>query len=77
VPSFVVARQEVNRYGGQLTYISELMILHSAAGYYIGRLCEEAGFQEPYSRDSQEYYRTQQEAQLALDNESYTPKLNP
>ena len=44
-----------------------LQVCRSAAGYYIGRWCPECG---PYSRDSG-YYRTPEEAQIALDTKDY------
>lgn len=55
--------------------ISNLMVLKSAAGYYIGRVCLETdktsddylgGMQEPYSRES-EYYPTMTEANFNLN----------
>ena len=51
--------------------ISELMVLHSAAGYYIGRECDEGWGWMPYSRESMDYYKTLEEAQEALDNKTY------
>jgi len=45
---------------------TELMVLHSPAGYYVGTMYNDpAGFQEPGSRDS-EYFRTQKEADTFL-----------
>ena len=41
-------------------------VLRSAAGYYIGTICA-CG---PYSRESG-YYRTEEDAQRALDNGSF------
>lgn len=43
--------------------VSELKVMKSAAGYYIGRSCVESGFpfEQPYSRESG-YYRTHEEA---------------
>lgn len=53
--------------------ISELRVLESAAGYYIGRTCvDEDGFSFPYSRNSAEYYATEEEAEQALYNRSFT-----
>ena len=43
--------------------ISELLVLKSNAGYYIGRIHKLHG---PYSRNS-DYYNTRKEAQDALD----------
>ena len=45
-------------------------VLMSAAGYYIGTFCSQCG---PYSRESG-YFRTRDEAQLALDSGAYDPR---
>ncbi len=52
-------------------------VLKSAAGYYIGDLYydEEMKGYFPYSRDSQEYWATREEAQHALDNDLWSPKF--
>ena len=47
--------------------ITELKICQSAAGYYIGRMCDEG----PYSRESG-YYETRPKAKLALDTNNYS-----
>ena len=48
--------------------ISDLKVMKSAAGYYIGRSCsDEDGFEVPYSRES-EYFRKEVEAQAELDD---------
>ena len=59
--------------------ISELMVMHSNAGYYIGRELTtlDDGFVVPYSRDSIEYYPSRSKAQIALDEGSYTLRPNP
>jgi hypothetical protein len=62
--------------------VTELQVCKSANGYYIGTMCtvEYDGCcrqEEPYSRDSQEYYPTKEDAQYALDNDTYTPKMYP
>jgi hypothetical protein len=46
--------------------ISNLMVLESAAGFYIGRMCDEG----PYDRKSG-YYPTRKAAQYALDHNEY------
>lgn len=48
--------------------ISELKVMKSAAGYYIGRSCVEDGlpFEQPYSRESG-YYPTKEAAEGDLD----------
>ena len=50
-----------------------LKVCHSAAGYYIGSWDAEG----PVSRDSEEYYRTEQLAQAALDNNTFTQRAHP
>lgn len=46
---------------------SELQVMHSAAGYYIGTVYHDPdGFDEPGSRDSG-YYPTREKAQEELD----------
>lgn len=48
--------------------VSELRVLRSAAGFYIGReyLDDEFNFWGPYSRDSECYFRTREHAEAAL-----------
>lgn len=53
---------------------SNLQVLKSAAGYYIGRTDSE-GF--PYSRNSIEYWGNKIDAQTALDTENFTYRSNP
>ena len=53
-----------------------LKVLNSAAGFYLGT-CDEEG---PYSRESEEYWRTHDEAEAALDSPdqtSWTQRLEP
>lgn len=47
-------------------------VLKSAAGYYIGT-ANESG---PVSRESVDYYRSQEEAQKALDEGSWKQRYN-
>ena len=50
---------------------SELKVMQSGAGYYIGREWNDpAGFTEPASRES-DYYQTRDEAQKELDAMSF------
>lgn len=49
-------------------------IYHSTAGYYIGQWCDIDG---PYSRISQEYYKSEKLAQEALDNNTFTMRQHP
>lgn len=53
----------------------EVEVLRSAAGYYIGQWCHE--IDGPYSRLSQEYYKTEKLAQEALDKDTFTMRQNP
>ena len=47
-----------------------LAVLKSQAGFYIGTFDDEG----PCSRESQEYYRTEALAQVALDTNNFTQK---
>lgn len=49
----------------------ELEVLQSAAGWYIGTMCDKCG---PYSRESVEYYGDRETAEWHLDNGSWTPR---
>jgi len=51
---------------------SELKVMKSAAGFYLGRSIMEMGFPLPYDRQSQEYWATEEEAQNALKSGEYT-----
>ena len=57
--------------------ITDLKVMKSGAGYYIGRGCTEPDFpfEQPYCRDSQEYYATKEDAQSALDTDSWCPRI--
>jgi len=48
-------------------FVTELMVCHSAAGYFIGRMCwdKELSFEDQFSRESG-YYPTATVAQKAL-----------
>jgi len=46
---------------------TELKVLKSAAGYYLGRLFDEGDFMSPGSRESG-YFKTEEEAKFALAN---------
>lgn len=48
------------------TGITDLKVCKSAAGYYIGRMCDEG----PYSRDS-EYYETEKECKKDLEDTNH------
>jgi hypothetical protein len=53
-------------------YMTDLMVMKSAAGYYIGRAYwdQEFGFEGPYSRESG-YYPTKEEAEKAFKGMSF------
>jgi hypothetical protein len=63
---------------GYLAYVHcgkrlPLMVLNTNAGWYIGTSDAEG----PCSRESLEYYPSFEDAQTALDNDSWTQKPNP
>ena len=47
-----------------------VQVLESAAGFYLGTVNEEG----PYSRESQEYWRSRKEAEKALETGSWTAR---
>ena len=51
----------------------EIQVMRSAAGYYIGT-CSEDG---PCSRESNEYFRKEGDAEAALSNGTWTQKATP
>lgn len=54
--------------------ILPLSVLKSNAGYYIGTLDEDG---MPCSRESNEYYRTEEDAQKAFGCGGWTQKMTP
>lgn len=52
-------------------YFARPQVLKSAAGYYIGYLDSE---KFPYSRESVEYFATEEEAITALREGTWTPR---
>lgn len=60
-----------NEFGGDR--VSDLKVMQSGAGYYIGRSYwdEEFGFEGPYSRESG-YYATREAAQAELEEQTFT-----
>lgn len=56
--------------------VSDVQVLHSNAGYYIGReyLDKDFGTWMPYDRLSVEYYPTRDDAKIALATHAYTPR---
>lgn len=56
--------------------VSELLILESAAGYYIGRVYKYSDDDfEPYSRDSN-YFQDRDIAEMALIENSYIERFD-
>ncbi|MEM8970602.1 MAG: hypothetical protein AAGD43_00870 [Pseudomonadota bacterium] len=51
-----------------------LQVLNSPGGWYIGTSSD---IGEPISRESIEYWETQEQAQSAFDQKSWTQKPNP
>ena len=68
--------EELNEFHG--ANIGHLQVLKSAAGYYIGKLCNadwHPTFWEPYFRDSDCYWATREEAENAMRNNKYPIKF--
>ena len=55
----------VNVYGEEME-VSEPIVMASAAGWYVGKVCKEDGFVQPFDRFT-EYFATPKEAQTVLD----------
>ena len=51
---------------GEDMEVSEPIVMASAAGWYVGKLCRENGFVEPFDRFT-EYFATPEEAKVVLD----------
>lgn len=58
--------------------ISTLQVLRSAAGYYIGREEFDAEMEMwiPYSRNSEEYFRSYEDAENAMKTGNYTVRYD-
>ena len=56
--------EKINSYGEEMM-ISEPIVMASAAGWYVGAICKEDGFIQPYDRYTE--YMTQEKAQVVLD----------
>ena len=66
----VVSTEEQGNY-------SELQVLHSPAGYYVGTMYNNPeGYQEPGSRDS-EYFPTFAAAEQALKSGEFDQRMTP
>jgi len=55
----------VTMYGEEIE-LSEPIVMASAAGWYVGKVCKEDGFVQPYDRFT-EYFATPEEAKVILD----------
>ena len=55
---------KVTMYGEEIE-LSEPIVMASAAGWYVGKVCKEDGFVQPYDRFTE--YMTQEEAQKCLE----------
>ena len=55
----------VTMYGEEIE-LSEPIVMASAAGWYVGKVCKEDGFVQPYDRFT-DYFATAEEAQVVLD----------
>ena len=51
---------------GEEMLVSEPIVMASAAGWYVGKICKEDGFVQPFDRFT-EYFATPKEAQAVLD----------
>ena len=56
--------EKINSYG-EMIEVSEPIVMASAAGWYVGAICKEDGFIQPYDRYTE--YMTQDKAQVVLD----------
>ena len=52
---------------GEEMEVSEDIVMASAAGWYVGAICKEGGFIQPYDRYS-DYYATPEEAAKVLES---------
>ena len=50
---------------GETMKVSEPIVMASAAGWYVGAICKEDGFIQPYDRYTE--YMTKEKAQVVLD----------
>ena len=56
--------EKINSYG-EMIEVSEPIVMASAAGWYVGAICKEDGFIQPYDRYTQ--YMTKEQAQYCHD----------
>ena len=55
---------DTNVFGTEMP-VSEPIVMASAAGWYVGAICKEDGFIQPYDRYTE--YMTKEQAQVAMD----------
>ena len=55
---------DTNVFGTEMP-VSEPIVMASAAGWYVGAICKEDGFIQPYDRYTE--YMTKEKAQVVLD----------
>lgn len=70
----MMAFDDLEKLQSLLSQEFELQVLQSRAGYYIGTATPEG---LPMSRDSAEYWRTEREAQQALEADDWTQRPDP
>jgi hypothetical protein len=74
----VFIMHETPRYGHLAQTFADcelpLEVLKSAAGFYIGTFDPKEG---PFSRESEEYFPSEEAAREALVNGAWTQRLNP
>tara|TARA_Y100001972_G_scaffold66274_1_gene80821 strand:+ start:214 stop:459 length:246 start_codon:yes stop_codon:yes gene_type:complete len=56
---------KVDVYGEEME-VSEPIVMASAAGWYVGKICREDGFVEPFDRYT-DYFATADQAQVVLN----------
>ena len=56
--------EKINSYGEWIE-VSEPIVMASAAGWYVGAICKEDDFIQPYDRYTE--YMTKEQAQVAMD----------
>ena len=57
-------------YGTEML-VSEPIVMASAAGWYVGKICKEDGFVQPFDRFT-DYFATPKEAQVVMEEEGFS-----
>jgi len=65
---------KTGRLAREFGYKLPLQVCKSAAGYYIGTIDTETG---PVSRESEEYWSTKEEADKAMQENTFTQRWQP